>query len=686
MERLNFEQRSKLGPCTGSRGRNSLPRGVASFLDSIRKSSSNEKRHLACMMLALITFLVFLPAIKFDYINFDDSAYVFRNPNVSTGVSLQNILWAFSSLHGGISYWHPLTWLSHQLDSQLFGTHPGGHHLTNIVIHGLNTVLLFLCLQQFTGHLFRSFLVAAFFGLHPLHVESVAWISERKDLLCCLFWLLTLLAYYKYANAPNARRYGLVFLFCLLAMLSKPMAVTLPFTLLLLDFWPLKRIQLEKFTLFSKEGFSVLWRCFLENAPLFFLSFLLAGLTFVAQKEVGAVASLTFLSIDDRIANALVGYLFYLEKLFWPQNLCLMYTHPFVWPPSRVCLAAVILSVITGAVLWNANRFPYLFLGWFWYLGTLIPVIGLVQVGSQAAADRYTYVPLTGIFIMLVWGARDLGGARWKGALFILAMVLLAACTMLTSKQLGYWKNTETVFQRVLKVDPGNGLAHGILGRERKVQGNYEEAILHYRIAVEKVPSEPLARVGLAETLTAQGEFEEALEHFQIAARIRPKSELIQSQLGFVFHHLGDTPRAIHHYSRALELHPDFPMANHNLASILATDPNPQFRNGPRALQLAKNACRLTRFQSHESLSILAAAHAESGDFSAAIAAAERALQIARKQGNREAAEKIETDLCLFETGTPIRAPAPLNEGNGLDQPDPSSQSNIGLTPFIHLD
>ena len=442
-----------------------------------------------CALLALGTLVLYWPVRGYDFVQYDDNEYVFDNPVVKSGLSWWGLVWSFVDAH--VSNWHPLTWLSHMLDCQVFGLNAGGHHLVNVALHCANAVLLFLLLRSLTGAFWRSAFVAALFAWHPLHVESVAWISERKDVLSGLFFMLTMWAYVRYAKSKiknskirQRRWYGATLLFLALGLLSKPMLVTVPFVLLLLDFWPLNRFQ---------PSVSSLSRALLiEKVPFFCLSAVICLITIFAQKSGGAITSAV--GWPARIENVLVGYLAYLEKLFWPRDLSVLYLRPQTVPAAALMLAVLILSGISIAVLVNLRRRPYLAVGWLWFVGMLLPVSGLVPIGLQLIADRYTYLPSIGLFIMLTWGATDLGAMlftqparQFVGAFAAVAVV--SACAVLSSQQLTFWQNTETLMGHALRLDPDNYVAHSDLGIYLLRQGQTNEARFHFERARELDPA-----------------------------------------------------------------------------------------------------------------------------------------------------------------------------------------------------
>jgi hypothetical protein len=458
--------------------------------------------------LALVTLAVFCPVTSFQFVNYDDTDFVTANPHVQAGLTAESFRWAWSSEVA--RNWHPVTMLSHILDCQLFGLKPWWPHLVNLLLHAANTVLLFSLLKRMTGAFWRSAAVAALFALHPLHVESVAWVAERKDVLSTLFWFLTTWAYLRYAEEFKVQGsrfkvfYGLSLLFFALGLMSKPMLVTLPFTLLLLDYWPLRRM---------KPGASV-WRLAAEKIPFFLLSAALCVKTYWVQQQGGAVLRLQDFPLGSRLGNALVSYVRYIELMFWPRNLAGLYLRSEEWPRWEVAPAALLLLAVSALVLTQWRRRPYLAVGWFWYLGTLVPVIGLVQVGMQAIADRYTYVPLIGLFVIVVWGGWDLAGA-WRVARFAPAAtaIALAACAVLTVHQEFYWKDSEALFKRMIDATPNNYMARYNLGNLYSQEKRTNEAISNFTAAIEGEPNYADAHNNLGGIFLEQKRYDEAIQH-----------------------------------------------------------------------------------------------------------------------------------------------------------------------------
>ncbi len=527
------------------------------------------RRDLAvCAFLALVTLAVYGQVVRHDFVNIDDDAYVYENRHVRSGLTAEGVVWAFTTLWA--SNWHPLTWMSHMLDCELFGLNAGYHHLANVFLHILNTTLLFLILRRMTGAVWRSGMVAALFALHPLHVESVAWISERKDVLSTLFFLLTLWAYGGYARHPSLPRYGAVFGCLALGLMAKPMLVTVPFVLLLLDYWPLARLTLQGDA--EPTGrISNVPALLAEKVPLFILVAASSLVTFVAQHRGGATSMTYAVPLSSRIANALVTYVAYMGKMLWPADLAVLYPYRQTLPSGRWALAGLALVGISALVVRAGRRRPYLPVGWFWYLGTLVPVIGLVQVGEQSMADRYTYVPLIGLFMMTVWGSADLAAGRGyrQTGLGVFAGMALVGCVAGTWFQVRLWQSEVTLFQHALKVTRGSALAHNNLGLALSDQGEREAAIMHYREAIRIDPAYAKGHGNLAVALMEQGAPREAIRHAREAVRLRPNMAKAHLNLGFVLDRQGEQTGAAAHYREALRIDPYYATAHYNLGGLL---------------------------------------------------------------------------------------------------------------------
>jgi tetratricopeptide (TPR) repeat protein len=547
------------------------------------KTASLSRHFLTlCISLVLIAVIlaVFWQVRNHEFIKFDDDEYVTNNPHVKSGLTLSGAIWAFVAMHS--NNWHPLTWLSHMLDCELYGLNPGGHHLTNLLIHIVNTLLLFLVLKRMTGARWRSSFVAALFALHPLHVESVAWVAERKDVLSTFFWMLTMETYLRYVNYPRFHRYLLVLLCFTMGLMSKPMLVTLPFVLLLLDYWPLGRfrfgqlrsdcnVSTQKSLNLSDQRSSAL-HLVLEKTPFFVLSAVASILTFVAQQSGGTVKSLKFFPLETRIANALVSYVTYIGKMVWPSRLGFFYPYPDRVPIWQITGAALLLVCVSVLVIHASHRRPYLGMGWLWYLGTLVPVIGLVQVGLQAMADRYTYVPLIGLFIMIAWGIPDiLKGWRHRKTVFaVSAGLLLSVLAIVTWAQVQCWQNSIRLYKHTLKVTSKNSLIHYDLGVVMLRQGRYSDAITHLSESLRIEPDDAEAHNNLGIALVRQGKIQEAMVHYAEALRIKPDDAGTHNNLGVALARQGKIQEAMVHYAEALRIKPDFAEAYGNIGNSLA--------------------------------------------------------------------------------------------------------------------
>jgi protein O-mannosyl-transferase len=529
---------------------------------------------LICLLLSLVTLAVFLPVARHEFINYDDPDYVTRNAMVLNGLSWHGAVWAFTS--GAAGNWHPFTWLSHMLDVQLFGLWAGGHHLINVLFHIANTLALFLILNGMTRALWRSALVAALFALHPLHVESVAWVSERKDVLSAFFFLLTLWAYTRYAQSlRSAARstlhapafYALALFFFTLGLMSKPMLVTLPFVLLLLDYWPLGRIQVS--SPFVIRHLSSLIR---EKLPFFALAMASSIVTFVVQQKGGAVASAEQLPVPLRLANALVAYFRYLGKAVWPDHLAVFYPHPGYWPWWQVVGAALVLGAMSTLVIAVGRRQPALLVGWLWFVGMLVPVIGLVQVGLQSMADRYSYLPLIGLFILLVWAVPE-GWLNRKAFVFGTA-ALLAAGAAATFQQVRVWRTAESLFRHATAVTQKNYLAYHNLGSALARMDQADEATRCFEMALAIRSNYPDAQYDLGVIAARRGEWDEAVARYRAALQLKPKFPEAHNNLGNVLSELGRKDEAARHFAAAVQFKPDFPEALNNLANVEAAQGN----------------------------------------------------------------------------------------------------------------
>lgn len=643
-----------------------------------------------CLLLALITVLAYSPVRRAGFVVFDDPDYV-ANSHVEAGLTWAGVEWAFTTWHA--SNWHPLTWLSHMLDASLFGPNPGAQHFVNALFHTANAVLLFLLLFRTTNKLWPAAFVAALFAWHPLHVESVAWISERKDVLSTFFGLLALLAYVRYVEKsevqnekPKAWLLWTTLLFAL-GLMAKPMLVTLPFVMLLLDIWPLGRLDI--FAARALNSSRRLLSLLLEKAPLFLLAIASCIVTYLAQRGE-AVMSFEQRPLGLRLANATVAYVEYLAKTVCPAHLAVIYPLPNQIPAWQVIGAAAVLVAIT-ILAWSARRAaPYLLIGWLWFLGTLVPVIGLVQVGGQALADRYTYVPLIGVFIAITYGAADLI-ARYQiktAVVSTLAAVVLVGCIAVTERQLTFWQDSDALFRHALDVTTHNAIAHINLGVALEQEDRREDALFQYRKALEIDPGRFQAHNDIANLLTSMGDRDEAAREYQEALRLYPNAALAHVNYGTLLSEMGrfddamseyttaaklapddyrpqylmgktclrhgQSAEAVKHFRAALQLAPnDFETLTW-LARVLAADKNPAVRNAADAVSLADRANDLTGGEQPFVLDTLAMAYAEAGRFQDAQQAAQKAIELA-ENGAKDMLPALRNRLRLYQSNTPYR-------------------------------
>lgn len=528
------------------------------------------KGTLIAFALLILVMIPFAQVDQFDFLNFDDNVYVVHNPHVLAGLSLEGLGWALTSTEA--LNWHPLTWISHMIDVEYFGLNAGMHHWGNVLFHFLNTLFLFIFLAKSTRSLGRSAWVAALFAVHPLHVQSVVWIAERKDVLCTFFWMLTMLAYVDYASSRRKRAYAYLLFFFILGLMSKAMIVTLPLVLLLLDYWPLKRFP-------GREEGSANWiqntkPLLIEKIPLGALSLFGVGMAFYAQHQGGALRTLEQYPFEFRFSNALITYFIYLKKMIWPKDLSLIYLFSvsrFFWIKAGVTALSMI-GISYGAVK-KRHQWPYLGVGWFWYLITLLPVIGLVQLGNQAYADRYSYIPLTGIFIVMAWGAYDflklLKSLHF--CLRILAWGTVAIFSMRSVQETSYWKNNLTLFNRIIRVSPDNPIAHFQLGCEYLNRGYYPEAIQHLEKAVLLYPNknEETLFYGyyyLGFAYAQLKNWDQAIEYDQRALSRFPNHEAMLDHLGQLFMETGQYQKARELFQRAVTLNPESALGQKHLA------------------------------------------------------------------------------------------------------------------------
>ena len=711
-------------------------------------------------LLAAATIAVFWQVSWHEFVNFDDPAYVTFNPVVREGLTWPGVAWAFTNLHGEATYWHPVTWLSHMLDCQLFGLKAGGHHLTSLFLHTLNTALLFVVLRRMTGRRGASAMVAALFALHPLQVDSVAWIAERKNVLSACFFFLTLWAYVRYvegqrpqpeaqelkpetrdprpegrpksedrspkpdaqgaspevrgmwspSHLPSSVFFLLSLVFFALGLMSKPTLVPLPFLLLLLDYWPLGRMQNDDCSMQKAEArnpeslithHASRITLLLEKLPFLALAAASSVLTLRGHESLGALASAEELPIDLRLGNAAVACALYLRKLVWPMDLSVFYLHPGRWPAGAVVGSALLVLGVTAAVVWQARRRPYLIVGWLWFLGMLVPVIGLVQAHVQAMADRFAYLPAIGVFIMAVWAVAEWiehwrsadsalrGGWLCEHGGFGLAALVLAGCVVMTSLQLQHWRDSVTLLQRAVRVEPANFIARLMLGNALFERRQLNGALREYQAALHLRPdyAEAWLRAGVA--LTEQGRPADAMPYLTKASELAPGWPEPQRRVALAWLREGRVKEAhaayqqlvplmpataegrrdladmlaegqqyaeaLHYYCEALRLKPDFDAALNNLAMFRASCRQPEFRNGHEAVQLAEAACRLSGRRNPSFLGTLAAAYAETGRFADAVKTMQEALALAKASGANELVPIQTQMLQQFRAGKPYR-------------------------------
>jgi tetratricopeptide (TPR) repeat protein len=591
-----------------------------------------------CAFLTAITWLVFGETLHHPSINFDDQGYLFQNPQVTPGLTLNGILWAFR--HSHMENWHPLTWISHMLDCQLFGLNPRGHHFTNVLLHTITVILLFLVFQKMTAAPWRSAFVAAVFAIHPLRVESVAWIAERKDVLSGVFFMLTLGAYVRYVREPSGIHYLVVASVFALGLMAKPMLVTLPLVLLLLDYWPLDRFSYisstkSKFktgTAHWRSQRSIVTRLMLEKVPLLALSAASSVITLFAQRRAGV--STGFLALSWRISNALVSYVAYIWQMICPIRLALVYPHPeyrlSFW---EVATAIAFLAVVITVVLTFGKRHRYLITGWFWYVGMLVPVIGVMQVGPQAHADRYTYLPQIGLYLIATWTIADLSVAlRYRRQILcIAATIVIVVLGWLAWIQNTYWRDSETLWIHTLAVTSHNDVAHA----------------------------------NLAAVLLGRDRIDEAIPHSEEALKIHPRYFPAHDTLAAGLLRRGRMYEAVVHLKESLKINPDGIYAQSNLVWVLATSPDASLRDGGKAIELAKKlierAGHANGANAITARRILAAGYAETGRFSEAIETAQQALQLAIAQGNGDLTKELQSDIAKYQRNLPVRDPDPAN-------------------------
>jgi tetratricopeptide (TPR) repeat protein len=554
--------------------------------------------------------------------------------------------------------WHPLTTISHMLDCQLHGLEAGWHHFTNVLLHTVAAILLFFALRQMTGALWRSAFVAAVFAIHPLRVESVAWIAERKDVLSGVFFMLTLLAYVHYVRAPSIGRYLFVAVVFAFGLMSKPMLVTLPFVLLLLDYWPLSRIRDPSCDIRRR-----LLTMVLEKIPLIALSAVSSAVTFFAQR--GAVGWTEQLPVLARINNAVVSYVAYIWQMLWPVKLTVFYPHPeYRLPLWEIILSLLLLLGFTAAAIALRKRRPYFITGWLWYLGMLVPVIGLVQVGWQGRADRYTYLPQIGLYIVATWAVADFT-ALWRHQRTILSAAAILTIALLSWRawvQTSYWRDSETLFTHALAVTSNNDVAENNLGIVFLRKGKLDHAISLLQAAVNLRPENAPAHDNLAKALLQKGQVADALVHYRKLLELQPDNIEVHNIVGTVLIQQGHIREGVEEWQKVLSIQPDNGNAMSNLAWVFATSPDESLRDGAQAVQLAEEALRISGRRIPVIFRTLAAAYAEKGMFSQAIQTAQRGIGLANSsQGNSGLAAELQSNIALYQARRPLRDPSLTN-------------------------
>jgi len=673
--------------------------GGSALPDSKRPGPARDRRvGLVCALLLGLVLWVYWPALSSGFINYDDETYVTGNPHVQAGLTANGLLWAVTRLHGEGTYWHPLTWVSHMLDCQLYGLKPWGHHLTNVLLHACNSLLVFFLFRRMAGALWPCALLAALFAVHPLQVDTVAWVAERKNLLSALFWLLTTWAYVRYAEHPRLNRYALVLVLFALGLMCKPVLVTLPFVLLLLDYWPLRRFQPAPGDLQISTFGRLAW----EKMPLFLLAAASSALTIVAHRSLGLLAASPARTLDCRVENALVSYARYLGKAVWPSKLAIFYPYPEAWPLWQIGLSALLLGAVSimavtlgglwtyggrarhsvratapaatdipspvsdgHGALWSAHSTarPWLLVGWLWFLGVLVPFIGLVQAGDQAMADRFMYVPLLGLLLLCVWGSCDL--AEWCRlpwfSLIAAALAAITVCAAVAHRQAEYWKNSEVLFRHAVAVTEDNALAHNNLGSALLSEGRPAEAVTQFQIALQLKPDNTDLLNNLACALSKQGLTNEAFAQLQRALALDPNRADTHYNLGSLLLQTGRTEEGLAQYQAALRLNPTHAQAQAHLGAALLRQ-----QRLDEAIVHLRLATTLAP----------SAALARAGQLDGALVEFRQALRLEPA----DASTRCALGIVLGRLGRLDEAVAELAEAVRLQPDNPAAHCNLGIT------
>ena len=624
--------------------------------------ADNGRFRFCAVFVALVTLAVFGRVITCDFINFDDIEYVTDNPVVQKGLTTEGIEWAFARLHGKATYWHPLTWMSHMVDCQLFGLNPTMHHLTNLLLHTANAVLLFLVFVQMTGRLWPSAAVALLFAVHPLQVDTVAWVTERKNLLTVTFVLLSIGAYTRYVRQRQWRWYICAVFSFALGLMCKPALVALPAILLLLDYWPLKRIfagivanehggnstsglkggrgGMSKTAQLGPSSTSA-WKLLAEKLPFFALAIGSSAITILAHRGLGML-SREMVPLSARIANAIVSYGRYLKKFVFPRDLIIHYPHPGYWPADYIFFTAAILVAISAFAFAQWRQRPWLLTGWLWFLGSLVPAIGIIQVGPQAMAERFVYFPIIGLGIAIAWTAAALWEKRGlnRGSGFMAGAALCVVLSALTIRQIGFWRNSITLWEHAIAVNSHNYVAHNNLSDALLQVKQIDRALDEAQTAATIAPTSPEPWCQLGNVYKAKENWPAAITHYKRAAQLLPEWLDMPLLLAQAYEAVGNIKGAIEQYNRALTIDSNSTVALNNLAWILTTTEKPALRDSAKAVQLAKRACEITRNSVPQFIGTLAAAYAANGQFDAAVRTAGQAVEAARAVGDQALAER----------------------------------------------
>jgi len=652
-----------------------------------------KEKLLTIAALIILTLTAFSGVGQLGFIGYDDPDYVSSNPMVQQGLTAQGVAWAFGNIHAERTYWHPITWLTHMLDCQLFGLNGGAHHWVSLLFHTANVILLFLLLANGTGAFWTSAVAAGLFAVHPLQVESVAWITERKNLVSTFFALLTLIAYFRYARERKALFYGLSLLVFALGLMSKPAVITLPFVMLLLDWWPLRRFQLgDPEGKFAPGKDKRIYGAILEKVPFLLLCAGSALVTISAHRDLGMLSQGTKPPAGMLFSNILLSYFEYVRKFIWPSDLAVFYPFPRQFPAGMIIGVALVLLIVSAMALLNWKRRSYFTVGWLWFVGVMIPMSGIVFVGIQAMADRFMYLPIIGLILIVCFGAREFFNKQKAGLKTGLmgAAVALFAFVAVARTQVSYWKSDLALFDHARQVTKDNYLAYNVVGGAYLRQGDYARAMTNLQASLEIQPNFTDVHLTLGHAMLYAGKFNEALNEFREALRLGSRfPQDLYVDIGATYEAMGNPTAALTNYTEAVRIDPAVPKGHLGLANmllavgrfkeaiselrlaaaqepnspepigrlawLLATHANPAVRNGQEAVQLAEKACQMTNFKQPQVLNALAAAYAETGKFDLAVQTAQKALDAARANSDTNLAAMTETLLKLYQSGKPYR-------------------------------